>query len=154
MELDWDADTLTKANGFLYQLESSTFLICFKILLEVLSCFKSVTIKLQMYAHREVEGVISTLNVMRKESESEFKKVSEETAALGKALHGEDYELKQPRTNKCQVNRSNVPSCAADCYRVSFYNEFLSYVTSDLEDRFGSGAGNCTGLPHILPAEC
>ena len=45
-EWNWDADTLTKASGFLYQLESSAFLICFKILLEVLSCLKGLTIKL------------------------------------------------------------------------------------------------------------
>ena len=35
-----------------------------------------------------------------------------------------------------------------------FFNQFLSYVTSDLEDRFSSGAANCTGLLHILPGEC
>ena len=160
-EWNWDADTLTKANGFLYQLESSAFLIRFKILLEVLSCLKGLTIKLQMraidvmYAYREVEGVISTLKVMQNESESEFKRIFEETAALGKALHGEGYELKQPRTNKRQVHRSNVQSsCAEEYHRVSFYNEFLSYVTSDLEDRFSSGAASCTGLLHILLAEC
>ena len=37
---------------------------------------------------------------------------------------------------------------------MSFYNEFLSYVTSDLEDTFSSGAASCTGLLHILPAGC
>ena len=33
---DWsrDGETLTKANGFLYQLEPSSFVVCFKILLE------------------------------------------------------------------------------------------------------------------------
>lgn len=63
-----------------------------------------------LYAYREVEGVIPTLNVMQKESESKFQKIFEETAALGKALHGEDYELKQPRTNRRQVHKSNIPS--------------------------------------------
>ena len=28
----WDGETLTKANGFLYRLESSSLLVCFKIL--------------------------------------------------------------------------------------------------------------------------
>ena len=32
--------------------------------------------------------------------------------------------------------------------------KLLSYVTSDLEERFSSGTANCTGLLHILPAEC
>ena len=123
-EWNWDADTLTKANGFLYQLESSAFLICFKILLEVLSCLKGLTIKLQMraidvlYAYREVEGVISTLKVMRNESESEFKRIFEETAALGKALHGEDYELKQ----QCRGNL-DIPKGLSDA--VDFYRSDL-----------------------------
>jgi hypothetical protein len=37
---------------------------------------------------------------------------------------------------------------------VSFFNEFLSYVIADLEDRFSSGVANCTGLFHLLPSEC
>jgi hypothetical protein len=69
-EWNWDGETLTRANGFLHQLESSSFLISFKTLLEVLTCLKSLTIKLQMqaidilYAYREVKGVTSTLTVM------------------------------------------------------------------------------------------
>ena len=41
----WDGETLTKANGFLHQVESSSFLICLKILLEVLSYLRSLTLK-------------------------------------------------------------------------------------------------------------
>ncbi len=32
----WDGETITKANGFLYQLQSPSSLICFKLLLEVM----------------------------------------------------------------------------------------------------------------------
>ena len=39
----WDGETITKANGFLYQLQSSPFLISFKILLEVMCCLKGLT---------------------------------------------------------------------------------------------------------------
>ena len=46
----WDGETLTKANRFLHQQESSSFLISFKILLEVLSYLRSLTLKLQMQA--------------------------------------------------------------------------------------------------------
>lgn len=45
---NWNGETLTKANGFLYQMESSTFLVTFKILLEILSCLRPLTLKLQM----------------------------------------------------------------------------------------------------------
>ena len=31
---NWDSETVMKANGYIHQLESSSFLICFQILLE------------------------------------------------------------------------------------------------------------------------
>ena len=47
---DWDGETITKANGFLYQLESSSFLVCFEILLKILFYLREITIKLQIQA--------------------------------------------------------------------------------------------------------
>lgn len=44
---NWDSESITKANGFFYQL---AFLLCFKILLEVLSSLRELTMKLQMQA--------------------------------------------------------------------------------------------------------
>ncbi len=38
----WDSDTITKANGFCFQLQSSSFLVGFKILLEVLSSLRGL----------------------------------------------------------------------------------------------------------------
>ena len=35
---NWDAETLTRASGFLFQLEFPLFLVSFKVLLEVLTC--------------------------------------------------------------------------------------------------------------------
>ena len=46
----WDSDTTTKTYGFLYQLESSTFLVCFQILLKILYFLREITVKLQMQA--------------------------------------------------------------------------------------------------------
>jgi hypothetical protein len=34
---DWDGETVTRASGFLHHTESASFLIAFKILLEVLA---------------------------------------------------------------------------------------------------------------------
>ena len=89
----WDTDTITKANSFLYQLESSSFLVCFKILLEVLANHWSLTVKLQqraidvLSAYKEVESV-SVMKWMRDDSESEFARIFEETTKLGQELHG------------------------------------------------------------------
>ena len=46
----WDGETITKANGFLYQLQSSSFLICLNILMQVLHILRELTLKLQMRA--------------------------------------------------------------------------------------------------------
>ena len=43
----WNADTVTKAHGYLAQLQSPSFLICFKILLQVFTCLRGLTTKLQ-----------------------------------------------------------------------------------------------------------
>ena len=63
----WDGDSITKANGFLFQLQSSSFLIAFKVLLRILYVLRELTVKLQMqaidvtYAYQQVTSVISTL---------------------------------------------------------------------------------------------
>jgi len=106
----WDGETLTKANEFLYQLESSSFLVYFKILLEILSYLRSLTLKLQMqaldvmYAYRQVNSVVLALKNMRERSDREFKRIFEEATSLGRQLHGEDFVLEQPRVNKCQMH--------------------------------------------------
>ena len=67
----WDTDTITKANSFLYQLESSSLLVSFKLLLEVLANLRNLTVKLQQHAidvlsaYKEVESVILVMKLMR-----------------------------------------------------------------------------------------
>lgn len=67
IDWNWDGETISKTNGFLYQLESSSFLISFKILLEILSSLRALTLKLQMqaidvlYAYKEVKNTIKSL---------------------------------------------------------------------------------------------
>ena len=46
----WDVETITKGNGFLFQLQSPLFLVSFQILLQVLHILRELTIKLQMKA--------------------------------------------------------------------------------------------------------
>ena len=112
----WDGETITKANGFLFQLESSSFLIAFEILLQVLQVLREVTMKLQMkvmdvlYAYMNITTVVSTLNMLRQNSTNEFKRIFTEAQKLGKQLHGEDYELCTPRLTGRQLHRNNPPA--------------------------------------------
>ena len=96
---NWDGESITRANAFLYQLQSSPFLVGFRILVQVLLVLKELTVKLQSvdndvtYAYSMVESVIRILKNMRKNSEKEFHKQFLEAMSLGKSLHGSEFEL-------------------------------------------------------------
>ena len=109
----WDGETITRANGFLFQLQSSSFLICLKILLEIFQNLRTLAVKLQMkaidvmYAYKQVQLVISTMKEMREKSACEFNKIFTEACKLGQDLHGQDFELSRPRIVRRQTHRSN-----------------------------------------------
>ena len=157
----WDSETVTKASGFLYQLESSSFLITFIILLEVLSNLRGLTCKLQMeaidvlYAHKQVKQVTTTFEKMWRNSEQEFRRIYKRATKLGKDLNGEGFELSTPRLSKRQSHRANPDSqTTEDYYRATLLNEFLSHVVSELQQRFLDSPLCGLGLLHLLPSEC
>ena len=153
---------MTKGNRFLYQLESSLFLVSFVILLEILSSMRGLTCKLQMravdvlYAHKEVKKVISTFENMRKNSEQDFRRIFKRASKLGKDLNGEEFELSTPRINKRQMYRDNPiqGTTAEQHYRFTLFNEFLSHVISELQQRFSDSPFCGLGLLHLLPSQC
>ena len=159
----WDGETITKANGYLYQLEASSFLICFKILLKILSYLREITLKLQMetidavYAYKQVRSVVSALKDVKKESTEGFKRVFANTTKLGKDLHGEQFELQKPRVVGRQAHRSNPDvSSVEDYFRITLYHEFLSHVITELQERFLDNQTQVValGLLSLLPHEC
>ena len=85
---DWslDRETISKANGFLYQIQSPSFLISFMIL----------TLSSAAYPQ-----------CMKQDLASEFKKVFAETHKLGKQLHGDHFELSRPRIVGHQSNHES-----------------------------------------------
>ena len=157
---NWDAETLMKANGFIHQLESSAFLVCFKILLECLTHLRGLTLKLQMqavdvlYAYSQVDSAVSSLKRMRENATSTFHTIFVEATKLGKDLHGDDFELKQPRTTHRQVHRDNVPASSPEEYfRITLFNEFVSHIVAELEARFASRS-HSSGLLQLMPNKC
>ena len=159
----WDGETITKANGFLFQLQSSMFLVSFQILIQFFQILRKVTIKLQMkavdvvYAYKIVKGVVSTLKSMRRRSTTEFTKQFSEASKLGQLLHGNEFQLTTPRLSGRQAHRSNPPSTTPEeYYRISLYNEFLSHVIAELEERFVNNPSQdiVTGLLYLVPSEC
>ena len=159
----WDGETITKANGFLFQLQSSLFLVSFQILVQVLHILREPTIKLQLKAidvvstYKLVNKVVSRLKSMRTNSVSEFKNQFVEAARIAKKLHGDHFELQTPRISGWKRHRSNPPSSTAEeYYRITLYDEFLSHVVSELGERFVNNPSHSItiGLLHLLPREC
>ena len=159
----WDGETITKANGFLYQLQSSPFLVSFYILLQVLQVLKELTLKLQelavdvVQAYKMVGSVVFILKEMRADSQREFHKAFLEITSLGIKLHGDDFVITKPRVTSRMAHRDN-PSAgnAEDYYRIVMYDEFLSHVVCELEDRFVNNPAhkNAVGLLNLLASEC
>ena len=100
----WDGKTVTKANGYLYQLESSSFLICFKILLEVFNQTSNAGNRHYSNAYKQVETVTAQLECMRR---NEFRSIFSEAQKLGQKLHGQHFQLTRPRITHHQSHRSN-----------------------------------------------
>ena len=119
--------------------------------------------KLQMraidvvYAYKQVEKVISPLRSLRSDSVTEFRKQFSEALRIGRQLHGDTFQLTSPRFAKQQQHRSNPPSSTPEeYYRITLYNEFLSHILSELEERFlnNPSHGVAVGLLHLLPSAC
>ena len=107
--------------------------------------------------NREVNQVLSTLKGMRDDSASEFKKLFEEAAKLGQQLNGDQFELSTPRIAGRQAHRSNpTTSTPEEYYRITMFEEFLSHIVTQLQDRFVDNPAQSIvlGLLYLLPKEC
>ena len=136
-------------------------MICFKNLLEVLSCLRGIIQKLELeasdvlFAYKGVSEVVSTLQGLRSNSEYVFKRMYTDITKLGKELLGDDFELKQPRTSIRQMHRNNVQANTPEqYYLIAFFNEFLSDSVMELNERFTDISPCSLGLLHLLPSQC
>ena len=136
----WDGETITKANGFLYQLQSP-FLICFKILLEV------------FYAYKQVNSIVSTLKGMRDNSNREFHKSFEEATKLGKPFMERNIfsvchalldvnPIAAIPVSQAQKTIIESPSTMSFCHKSSLH---------EIEKRF---IVHGIGILNLLPSEC
>ncbi|KAI6652513.1 Zinc finger MYM-type protein 1-like [Oopsacas minuta] len=143
-DCSWDGETITKANGFLFQLQSSTFLISFQILMQFFLILRELTIKLQMkaidmvYAYKLVKRVVSTLESMRSRSTTEFQKPFTEATKLDPSQNimtgllylvpgecvqlDEDSDIPEELTKAVELFEGNLP------HAVMFRIEYSSWV--------------------------
>ena len=161
---NWDGDSITKANRFLFQLQSPSFLIAFKILVHVLYVVRELTVKLQMqaidvtYAYKQVTSAVSTLKKMREDSYTQFHQLFMNTTRLGQQLHGDQFELITPRIIAGRQAHQSNPATASpeDYFRKTLFDEFLSHIISQLQDRFVNNPSHsiALGLLRLLLSEC
>ena len=87
-----------------------------------------------LYAYSQIDSVVSSLKNMRDNAELNFSRIFRDAAKIGKSLHGDAFELKQPRVTSRQVHRANIQSSSAeDYFRISIYNELVNYNSQFLK---------------------
>jgi hypothetical protein len=92
---------------------------------------------------------------MRTSATASFHRLFLEATQLAKNLHGEDFELNRPRVNNRQVHRDNVETSSPEQYfRITLFNEFLSHMISELEERFSDTTRHSIGLLKLMPSAC
>ena len=137
----WDTDTLTKARGFLHQLNTFEFLVSFNITMRMLSCLRSLTVKLQkasnyiFAAYELVSDVQMEMELLKINCEEEFHLWFSEVKAQAQEL---DIVVSTPRITARQVHRENTPADSPEVYyRRNLMIPFLDHITTELERRFG-----------------
>ena len=109
------------------------------------------------YAYQQVTSAVSTLKKMREDSSSQFHQLFIDTTQLGQQLHGDQFELFTPRIAGRQAHRSNPATASPeDYFRITLFDEFLSHIISQLQDRFVNNPSHsiALGLLRLLPSEC
>ena len=94
---------------------------------------------------------------MRRRLTTELTKQFSEVSKLGQLLHGNEFQLTTPRLSGHQAHRSNpLSTTPEEYYRISLYNEFLSHVIAELEERFVNNPSQdiVTGLLYLVSSEC
>jgi len=131
---NWDGETVAKANGFLYQMESSSFLVSFIILLEILSNLRdpNANSRWELHAHREVKRVITTFEKIRRNSEQEFRRMHRQAAKLGQDLNGREFAHQGLAKGKCIVlTQIHSPLQSYLFHRIPFsYNKWSATEVS------------------------
>lgn len=136
----WDADTLTRASGFIQALRSSGFLVAFVIARKGLQYIKPPTVKLQKKArdissaYHEIGEVTSCIQGLRESVDITFAQWFGECNNMAQSC-GQDITI--PRQCQRQTLRDNHSAVdAEEFFRRSLAMPFLDYLSSELQSRF------------------
>ena len=152
----WDTDTITKARGFLRQLNSFEFLVAFNVTMRILSSLRSLTVKLQKAsndiraAYKLVSEVQMNLELLKTNCEEQFHLWFIKVKTLADEL---DIAVSTPRITARQVHRANIPADSPEeYYRRNLMIPFLDHITKELEGRFGPIHQTKVNLLGLIPS--
>ena len=152
----WDTESLTKARGFLHQLNSFEFLISFNVTMRIMSSLRSLTVKLQkkssdiLAAYELVSDVHCDLELLKINCEEEFHQWFSEIKTMADELN---IPVSTPRTVARQVHRDNAPADSPGVYyRRNLMIPFLNHITSELDNRFGPSHQTKIKLLGLIPS--
>ena len=151
-----DTDTITKARGFLHQLNSFEFLVAFNVTMRILSSLRSLTVKLQkasndiLAAYEMVSEVQMNLNLLKTNCEEEFHLWFNEVKTLADEL---DIAVYTPRITARQVHLANIPADSSEeYYQRNLMIPFLDHITTELKGRFRPIHQNKVKLLGLIPS--
>ena len=149
----WDGNHYGFFFSFNPYLSSSLLHACpivSRVLKELIVKLQAIAIDVQAYGH----GWVRCVNIGHEESQkSEFHKQFIEAAALGKKLHGDDFELLKPRIGTSWqytiIEHGVLLQDNTD-------DEFLSHVVAEMEAKFVNNPAHklAIGLLYLLPTKC
>ena len=88
-------------------------------------------------AYDQISSVVTALQKIWEVSETEFEKIYDNTTKMGKTLYGGQFKIGKPWTTGHQTHRSNPGvDSAKDYYRITFFDELVSHVVAQLQERF------------------
>lgn len=137
--MNWDRETLTKANGLSHAITNFEFIVALVVTLKALSVLKPVSVKLQkksndvMTAYKLVSDTHRELQEFRNSCEETFSDWFDICKTLGEKV---EVDPSVPRTAGRQRHRSNTPHDGPEEYnRRTVFVPFIDHLTTEMKDR-------------------
>lgn len=151
-------DRDVKANTLFQSVCKIQFIFASFVATDLMQYTKSLSSILQsensdlIAALKHIEDVQVLFTLTREKCDEKFHAIYQEVEKICEKLN---IEVNVPRVCGLQTKRNNVPHAnAEDYYKRSLYLPYLDYVTTSLNDRFGSHKAIIKSLQYLVPHYC
>ncbi|XP_071477426.1 52 kDa repressor of the inhibitor of the protein kinase-like [Diadema antillarum] len=152
---DWDAETRTRAQGFMASLRNGRNIIALVILVNGLDTVKGLSTKLQkrdadvVAAYNLIDTAIDEVRRMRADFDSVWRNWCTEAERIAADVGG---EIAVPRRAKHQTHRANTPAdTASEYYKRTVGIPFMDSFLQELGDRFSADNRALKSIMSLVP---